>query len=352
MCSCGTPPFGKNSSCSKHLAKFSVWLIVLVANPLPPGCTGRLLRIWNHAALEQPAAALRPVEFRLTFTNKVTADFTGRVFVAASRQPLKDGPLRQSWFKPEPFFAQDVSNWKPGTPLAFHPAYHFPYPLEKLPAGKYYIQAVMDLDRGGQNALTAAGNGFSNPHMLDLAERADGPIALTIDQVVPEKTFTENERVKLVDIESRLLTAFHGTPTRLRAGVVLPKSYADHPLRRYPVVYEIPGFGGDHHMAFAVASRQQPDVGVEMIHVVLDPSCRLGHHVFADSANNGPRGRALIEELIPRIEKEYRALGSVPGSPFRHRAFVWRLVKPVAASHLPRFLRGRLGDGPRSRRFS
>ncbi len=47
-----------------------------------------------------------------------------------------------------------------------------------------------------------------------------------------------------------------------------------------------------------------------MIYVVLDPNCRLGHHVFADSANNGPCGRALIEELIPYIETKYRGIGT------------------------------------------
>ena len=52
-----------------------------------------------------------------------------------------------------------------------------------------------------------------------------------------------------------------------------------------------------------------------MLWVVLDPSCRLGHHVFADSANNGPCGRALVEELIPSIEKQYRGLG-VPAARF------------------------------------
>jgi len=74
------------------------------------------------------------------------------------------------------------------------------------------------------------------------------------------------------------------------------------------VVYEIPGFGGDHHLAFAVAAASCPDVGVEMIRVVLDPSCRLGHHVFADSANNGPCGRALIDELYPLYRTRYRAV--------------------------------------------
>src|SRR5205814_2113408 len=86
--------------------------------------------------------------------------------------------------------------------------------------------------------------------------------------------------------------------------------------RQYPVVYEIPGFSGDHRGALRATTRNPTDVdGIEMIHVVLDPTCRLGHHVFADSANNGPCGRALIEELIPFIETKFRGLG-VPAARF------------------------------------
>jgi S-formylglutathione hydrolase FrmB len=50
-----------------------------------------------------------------------------------------------------------------------------------------------------------------------------------------------------------------------------------------------------------------------MVYVLLDPDCRTGHHVFADSANNGPYGQALIEELIPEIEKRYRGVGKPQG---------------------------------------
>jgi S-formylglutathione hydrolase FrmB len=63
-----------------------------------------------------------------------------------------------------------------------------------------------------------------------------------------------------------------------------------------------------------MAQRNVTDVaGVEMIWVVLDPNCRLGHHVFADSANNGPVGQALTQELIPYIEKNFRAVGKPSG---------------------------------------
>jgi pimeloyl-ACP methyl ester carboxylesterase len=169
----------------------------------------------------------------------------------------------------------------------------------------------MDFDRGGRSFSAADGNGCSRPLRCMLDPAATGPVPLQIDRVYKSRPFTETPRVKLVDIESKLLTAFHGRPTRLRAGVVLPASFAAQPPKRYPVVYEVPGFGGDHFGAFAAAGRNATDVaGVEMLYVVLDPACRLGHHAFADSANNGPCGRALLEELIPYLENKYRGPGT------------------------------------------
>jgi S-formylglutathione hydrolase FrmB len=44
----------------------------------------------------------------------------------------------------------------------------------------------------------------------------------------------------------------------------------------------------------------------EMIHVFLDGSFPTGHHEFADSVNNGPWGRALTEEFVPYLEKQFR----------------------------------------------
>jgi hypothetical protein len=101
---------------------------------------------------------------------------------------------------------------------------------------------------------------------------------------------------------------------KLRAAVVLPDSYSSDPNKKFPVIYEIPGFGGNHFGGLGVPRRGGTNVaGTDMIYVVLDPGCRLGHHVFADSANNGPYGQALIEELIPAIEKKYRAVAAPYG---------------------------------------
>jgi S-formylglutathione hydrolase FrmB len=256
------------------------------------------------------AAEPKPLEFHLTFDKAVSdKPFTGRVYVMLSKTAIKELRSGVNWFNPEPFFAKDVKDWKPGDSLVLGgDALAYPASLVKLPAGTYSIQAVMDFDRGNIHFSTAEGNGYSEPIRQELNASETGPVALKIDQIFKERQFKETERVKLVDIESKVLTAFHGRPMRLRAGVVLPDSFKENEKKRYPVVYEIPGFSGNH---FGALGRQKStDVaGTEMLWVVLDPNCRLGHHVFADSANNGPCGKALIEELIPHLEKEFRAIG-------------------------------------------
>jgi hypothetical protein len=53
---------------------------------------------------------------------------------------------------------------------------------------------------------------------------------------------------------------------------------------------------------------QKRAVALQDLRVVRDPSCPLGHHVFAHSANNGPVGDAIVHEPIPELEKRFRAI--------------------------------------------
>jgi len=258
--------------------------------------------------LTQPPTAKLDVE--LTFSKSVTSEpFTGRVFVMASKTALKDTdpPRGVNWFTPAPFFAQDVTDWRPDTPLKFKPQFALKS-WDDLTKDKYYLQAVLDRDLGGMNFTNSPGNAYSKPMLVD----AGKPVKLVIDQTIPERNFAEKPRVKLVEIDSKLLSKFHGKPIKLRAGVVLPKSFDAEPTKTYPVIYEIPGFGGNHFSALFGEARTDV-AGTEMLYVVLDPGCRLGHHVFADSANNGPYGQALTEELIPYIESKYRAVATPKG---------------------------------------
>jgi S-formylglutathione hydrolase FrmB len=257
------------------------------------------------------AAEPEPLAFRLTF-DKAALDrpFTGRVYVSFRTGPAAP-PVGLNWFKPEPGLVAEVADWKPGDPLVLDgKATAFPAPLADLKRGKYYVCAVMDRDLGGIDFLSSPGNVYSKPVPLELDPKTSGTVELKLDRVATERAFKETDAVKLVEIESQRLTKFHGKPMTMRAGVVLPPSYAKEPGRKYPVVYEVTGFGGNHFAAFGAADRKAWDVaGTEMIWVVLDANCRLGHHVFADSANNGPVGTALVEELIPHLEKTYRGSG-------------------------------------------
>jgi S-formylglutathione hydrolase FrmB len=256
------------------------------------------------------AAEPKPLAFRLTF-DKSACDvpFTGRVYVTIRTSEAP--PVGLNWFQPQPGLAKDVADWKPGEPLVLDgKAIAYPKPLAELKPGKYYVCAVMDRDLGGIDFLSSPGNIFSKALLVDLNPKTTGTIELKLDKVYKDREFKETDTVKFVEVESKLLTKFHGKPMRLRAGVVLPPSFAKDPKRKYPVVYEVTGFGGNHFAAFNAANRKAWDVaGTEVLWVVLDANCRLGHHVFADSANNGPVGTALVEELIPQLEKKYRGNG-------------------------------------------
>ena len=77
------------------------------------------------------------------------------------------------------------------------------------------------------------------------------------------------------------------------------------PQRRYPVIYEIPGFGGTHRPPpdnIAMLRRRPAKGKTDFIRVLLSGNCKWGHHVYADSATNGPRGAALVREMIPHID--------------------------------------------------
>jgi hypothetical protein len=71
-------------------------------------------------------------------------------------------------------------------------------------------------------------------------------------------------------------------------------------------VFEIPGFGGSHHFAEPIST--QNDCGIDFIHVMLDARCPNGHHVFADSENNGDYQTAFVEEFLPVFEQSYRTV--------------------------------------------
>jgi hypothetical protein len=271
------------------------------------------LTICLFLILLAPLPADTPLSFELSFPATLRDQpFTGRVYVMLSKAQAKELKSGPNWFSTEPFFSTTVTNIKPGQAMILDDkAASFPVKLAKVPKGMYTIHTVMDVAPNSLSFAHGPGNLFSiTQQELDPAKT--GPVKISLDQVWKEKPFVETDRIKLVDIESKLLTKFHGRSTHLRAGLRLPASYEKNPTKRYPVVYDIPGFSGNHRSIPVFPDRTNM-AGVEVIYVVLDPSCHHGHHVFADSENNGPCGQALIEELIPAIDKRFRTIARAEG---------------------------------------
>jgi len=125
----------------------------------------------------------------------------------------------------------------------------------------------------------------------------------------------DTDTIRHFRLPSACLTDFWGKPVSVEAGVVLPPDHKrDEGL---PVCYSVHGFGGSYRSAW----RRGPELvqGMadgsypRMIYVYLQAHFELGHHVFADSANNGPWGKALTEEFIPALEAEFGACAEPRG---------------------------------------
>lgn len=252
-----------------------------------------------------------PLSFSVTFPNEKLAEpFTGRVvvFLARGTQQPRFGP---NWFRPEPMYARDFVNVAPGEPMVIDDAnaIAFPGPMRELQPGEYAVQAVVDRNLGGRTIGRSPGNLYSKPVRLNLDPASSGPIKLVCDQVVEGPQFRETDAVKLVKLESTLLSRHYQRPTFVYAAVTLPPEYDKDPDRRFPVIYTISGFGGSIWGHSGRNTRRGTvRAGEQFIVVDIDANCPTGHCVFADSANNGPWGAAVVNELIPEIDKRFRTI--------------------------------------------
>lgn len=242
----------------------------------------------------------------------------GRVLLFLSNRAGPE-PRRMDYFNLPAAYAIDVTNLYPGElltflPEKFRPSDSLAYPdaMDRLPPGTYYAQAVIDQDDTRAGFNDGPGNLFSAVVRCDLIGGRDRAYELVADQVIQQEQPMDTDWVKLVEVRSRLLSDFQGREVKLRAAVILPSTYHEKPGEKYPALYVIPGFGGRHTSAWGWMNSargqkwQKGEVPLQMLRVVLDPEVPLGHSVFANSANNGPVGDALVRELIPEIERRFR----------------------------------------------
>lgn len=296
---------------------------------LSSGCTNLAKPATAPVPITSPvvpptAFSNEPLRFVVSFPANVRSNAaTGRVLLFLSRQAGGEPRMGGMFDVGQTVYAKHVTNWNPATPLVFEPnqfrapdALAYPGPFESLEPGEYRAQALLDLDGTQRDFNAGPGNLYSRVMPRTLRGARGGTVELMMTNLVAERARKDTDWVKLVEVRSRLLSEFHGRETKLRAAVILPANFTNNPTARFPAHYDVPGFGGRHTSAWgwidsaAGAKWKKGEVPLPMLRVILDPDVPLGHSVFANSANNGPVGDALVQELIPEIERRFRAIPS------------------------------------------
>ncbi|MFV8782512.1 alpha/beta hydrolase-fold protein [Microbulbifer sp. SA54] len=240
---------------------------------------------------------------------------SGRLFLFLSenleKEPRTDlwpvSPLRNH------IFARNVTEWEKGSLQVLGAGTKLQgtasWMLANVPAGTYKVQVLWDQDLE-ESQINAPGNLYSTVQEVKIS--GDTALKVDIDQIVAAHTLLEHDHVKSVEIESRLLSEWWDRPMKLKASVLLPSSYYENPSRAYPLRINISGYGGRYtRVNYLLENEKFTDWwfhkdAPQVINVYLDSDGPFGDHYQLDSENSGPYGAALIEELIPAIERSFR----------------------------------------------
>ena len=309
------------------------------------------------------APSVAPLRFAISYSKDLfPGPLDGRVLLILSKDD-KAEPRKQIdiGLKTQQIFGVDVDGLAPGAPAVVDSAV-LGYPLETLaaiPKGTYVVQAVLHryetfrradghvvklpMDRGeGQHWNLAPGNLFSTPKKVELDPSRAATVPILLDHVIPPipepkaTKFVRHERIR-----SERLSKFWGRDMYLGAHVLLPLGFDEHPDARYPLVI----FHGHFPETISGFREEPPDPNLKPEYsdrFRLEGYNRIeqeqAHQLFKDwtspgfpraivveiqhanpyyddsyavnSANLGPYGDAIEYELLPYLEKKYRALGA------------------------------------------
>ena len=251
-------------------------------------------------------------QFKASYASTVfNKSFTGNVVVYMSKENKepKEGMVGLERF---PCFSVAVKNIQPGQSVIIDDsANSFPTTLSNIERGEYYVQIVWDTNLGGRAIAESPGNLYNSSEKINITKDTKKVFNIVATQTIPVlHPFKETEFVKELKAPSSLLTQFQGKSMTVDAAIILPKEYYKNPTRKFPVLFNVSGYGGDYHR-YSGDTIPSPKVDTTaVIKVYLDGNCALGHSVYANSANNGPWGDALITEFIPLLEKNYRCNGA------------------------------------------
>jgi hypothetical protein len=310
-----------------------------------------------------PDAPPIPFRFAISFTKAMSEQAQDGRLVLILANNDKSEPRFQvtEGLAAQPVFGFDVNGMTPGQEIIIdEKAYGFPFEsLNQLPEGDYFVQAVINRyetfklktghtvklppDKGeGQAWNRKPGNFYSKPFKVTLKKAKPSITKVVMDQVIPPiEEPKDTKYIRHIKIQSKLLSEFYGTPMFLGAHVLLPEGFDEHKDARYPLMI----FHGHFPSDFGGFSTEPPPANMD----TTDYSPRFGIYGYkkieaqeaynfykqwisrdfprfliieiqhanpyyddsyaVNSANIGPYGDAIMKELVPEIEKQFRGIG-------------------------------------------
>lgn len=246
-------------------------------------------------------------------SNEIKSEFKskGRILLFVNSRSKE--PRRSTWpNKSNLIFATNIENWN-GRTFTFDQSVKLvksqQITLDNIPNGKYYVQVLWDQDFL-ESRINAPGNFHSN--VVEIELNGSTALDLPLTKIIEPIKLAEHELLKEVDIKSEILSDWWGKDMHLKAAVILPRNYFKE-NKKYPVRYNIAGYGGRYTRATRFLRDMewwQSEEAPEVIQVYLDGEGPFGDCYQLDSENSGPYGKALTEELIPYLEKEFRGIGT------------------------------------------
>ena len=241
---------------------------------------------------------------RLLIYVSETDEFEPRYISVNSGQGFIFGKNIQNWDKNQNKVFDGSNDWEKTSTWDFN----------AVPHGVYFIQAVWVQNKDAESQSNSPGNIYSEPVKVDTQETQK--IELTFSKTIPQRELEDHELVKFFEMESKVLSKWWGKSMGVKASVLLPSGYKSNPRMRYPVRYNVAGYGGRYTRINSLIKNNEfmswwtSAEAPQIITVFLDGEGPYGDCYQLDSENSGPYGEALINELIPKIESQFRIIGT------------------------------------------
>lgn len=294
---------------------------------------------------DTPNSQASQFTFAVSFSEDAHAEpLTGRIYVMLSKDEERE-PRFLVRRRGVPFWGQNVSALNPGEAgIIDENSFGFPLrSIRDIPPGEYSIQGFINVytefNRAdghtvwlhkdqweGQNWLRSPGNMYSDVQKVFIDPSNSQTFAITCRHIIPPiEVEPDTKSVKRIKFQSKLLSDFWGQPMYLGATILLPEGYGENPDSYYPVNYIQGHFSLRAPYGFSEKKPEENNrrgrAGYEfyeywisdecprMLAVTFQHPCPYFDDSHAmNSPNLGPYGDAIMEELIPYIEENFRII--------------------------------------------